>query len=66
MVFARISLEWNKGVSCLSIYAFIASFLVKEVIKYIFIESSHFYDEWLQEKQNHVYTLFVQKNVYTL
>lgn len=54
MVFARISLEWNKGVSCLSIYAFIASFLVKEVIKYIFIESSHFYDfhdEWLQEKQ---------------
>lgn len=39
MVFARISLEWNKGVS-----AFIASFLVKEVIRYIFIESSHFYD----------------------
>lgn len=35
MVFARISLEWNKGVSCLSIYAFIASFFVKEVIKYI-------------------------------
>ena len=51
MVFARISLEWNKSVSCLSIYAFIASFLVKEVIKYIFIESSHFYDshdEWFK------------------
>lgn len=60
MVFARISLKWNKGVSSLSIYAFIASFFVKEVIKYIFIESSHFYDshdEWVQEKQNHVYTL---------
>lgn len=47
-------------VMSLSIYAFIASFFVKEVIKYIFIESSHFYDshdEWFQEKHNHVYTL---------
>ena len=41
------------GVSCLSIYVFIASFLVKEVIKYIFIDSSHFYDshdEWKKNK----------------